>query len=224
MTYIPHTSERSSGSHMALGASDFGTGVADSSTVLHGDLTWSAPSGGAAIIVPERRTGLPFPAGPWGIQAGTNGTITLDKLFAIPFYVGQSQSFDRISVNALGTASSFMRLGVYADDNGQPGALTADYGQVATSSSGAVTITISLTASGLIWIAAVGQGVAPSTTRLGTAVVNPWVPPSNHYSVSFTATAYSQSSVSGSLPSPWGSTFNIEQAANTIPMVWLRTS
>lgn len=187
-------------------------------------MTWETLRINSNRITMPRKTGQPWPAGPWGMQAGSNGTITLDRLYAIPMLLYGTQNFDLISVNGLGTASSFIRLGVYAPGvDGAPGELLADYGQVATSSSGVCSIAIKLSAGGLIWVAAVGQGVAPSTTRLGTAVINPFVAPSNHYSVSFTAICYSQNSVSGALPVTWGSTYNVEATANTVPMVWLRS-
>lgn len=157
-----------------------------------------------------------------GTPSGTSGTTTLNTLHAVPFYVGDTCEFDRISVNALNTASSLMRLGIYADDNGKPGALIVDAGQISTAVSGMVDATISVKLSGLVWVATVPQSVAGSVSRLGAASYGHPLGTADHYSTFFNSAAYSQAGVSGQLPNPWGPVYTDAGTANTIPAVWLR--
>lgn len=168
-----------------------------------------------------RISGKYYTAGP-GVPIGTNGTTALDTLHAVRFEVGNACTFDRISVNGLGTASSFVRLGIYADDNGRPGALIVDAGQVSTAGSGMADATISVTLSGVVWVATVPQGVAGSMTRYGVATCGQHTGTADHYSAFFNSIAYSRASVSGSLPNPFGPTYTDAGATNTIPVVWLR--
>lgn len=185
------------------------------------DLAWAQR---ATPLITGRISSRWMLAGCPGQPTGTSGTITLDRLYAIPLYIGESQAFDRIGVNGLGTASSKMRIGIYSDNNCRPGTLLVDSGQLDTSISGAVDYTISQTISGLVWVAAVTQSVAASTSRLGAAVANPFIGSTDHYSVSFAAIALSQNSISSGMPSSWGSTYNVEATANTVPQVFLRNT
>lgn len=154
--------------------------------------------------------------------SGSNGTITQNRLFALPFNVGASRAFDRIAVNSLGVAATNVRLGIYADSNGKPGALILDAGTVATTSAGLAQITISQTLSGRVWLACVGQGGAASVTRVGLL----WLPdvgsPSSYSNGQ--GLAYYQDSISGTLPDPWGATFTLVNAANTAPLITLRAT
>lgn len=165
--------------------------------------------------------GLFYLAGPDGTPTGSNGTLTLDRLFAIPFNL--TGRWDRIDMNQLGTASSYARLGIFSDGGNRPNELLWDFGQMTMSASGVASIPINFENTERIWIAAVGQGVAPSTSRLGAPPVNRNVPTTDHYSLGFAGGAYYLDSVSGSLPKRWGSTMNTMISANAIPMVWLRS-
>ncbi len=154
---------------------------------------------------------------------GSSGTTTLNTLNAIPFYVGNPCEFDRISVNALNTASSIVRLGIYADDNGKPGALIVDAGQISTALSGMADATINVRLSGLVWVAVVPQSVTGSMSRYGTPNYG-GVPIGmvEHYSSFFNAIAFAQTGISGQLPNPWGPVYTDVGSANTVPAVWLR--
>lgn len=151
---------------------------------------------------------------------GSAGALTLNELYAAPFQVGNLCRFDRIVSPSLAVASSLVRLGIYADDRGRPGALILDAGQVSCASAGNNAITIDVTLKGVVWLAAVGQSVAPSLSRYGYHV-NPLVGCVSPYGTGG-AIGYSQGSISGALPSTWGSTLTERAAANVVPIVYLR--
>ena len=138
---------------------------------------------------------------------GGNATVTQSNLYVTPFYVGNATAFDRIAAYALGTGST-MRLGIYLDDNGLPGALLADYGTVNMNTTGISAITISQTLSGQVWVAACAQG-ANALTVITSGDYNPFVGTTNDpYSFGHVSTGYYQTGVTGALPSTWGSTYS----------------
>lgn len=153
---------------------------------------------------------------------GSNGVLVLNTLYATPFIVGDSQSFDAIGLAGLGIASSKIRVGVYADSGGRPGALIVDGGQLDTSTSGIVSASVALQLSGRVWLAAVTQSTAGNTQRYATTTVqNPLLGAASFYAGG-QAVGYSQGSISGALPDPWGTTFTEVTATNTCPIVYLR--
>jgi hypothetical protein len=156
---------------------------------------------------------------------GTSGALaTLNKLTATPFFVGVSQAFDRIAVaNVTGVVNAIMRVGIYADAAGLPGALIHEAAaQIDLSTgTGIKEVTINQTLSGKVWLAAVPQVALPSALlRLGHIML-PEVGTASPYNA-FAGYAVSQTGVSGALPNPWGATVNWETAANTCPAVSLR--
>ncbi len=156
-------------------------------------------------------------------MSGTsNGTITLDKLFAIPFNAGLLGTFDLLTIGSVGAPSSFIRLGVYSDNNGRPDVLLAGSAQISTAGSGTATFALSpnIVASGYIWIAAVGQGVSPSIQRNNSTVFNPMIGTTSMYAVGG-GQAYSQTGISGAMPASWGSVYTSENF-NTIPLITVR--
>lgn len=78
-----------------------------------------------------------------------------DKIWYIPFLVPVVTTFDRIGVEVTtAQAASNLRLGIYSDSSGVPGARVLDAGTVASATTGAKTITISQALSaGLYWLA-----------------------------------------------------------------------
>lgn len=174
----------------------------------------------AALCVPGRISGLWYNA-PFSAY-GSAGAVTLNKLFTVPFLIGEPQSFDRIGTATLAVASSFLRFGIYSDNAGRPDKLLYDSGQVSAAGAGETYATFSpaMQLSGLVWVAAVGQSVAPLPIRLA-AHASMYCGIANLYSQGW-CTAYSLSSVTGALPTTWGTTYNQEIAANTIPMIYLR--
>jgi hypothetical protein len=157
----------------------------------------------------------------YGNQTGasTSASITQSTLMAFPFVVAKysGQSFNEIGLEVTtAAASSVVRLGLYADLNGKPGTLITEYGTVDTSTTGYKTITISLTLlPGKYWIAAVAQGGAPTigiVTGMNPLIGQPDPSASGHMMT------YTKTSVTGSLPSPFGATSGL----NFAPRVQLK--
>lgn len=168
-----------------------------------------------------RQSGLYYPG--WNAGINSNGTITQNTLYAVPFWVGDSQSFDRIGIIcATAVASSNVRLGIYSDNNLKPDTLLVDAGQVDThTSNGFKEATISQTLSGLVWVVAVSQGAAANLTRTSVGWFSPYIGTSAPFS-NGGGFAYSRTGISGALPSPWGSTITPVGAASTVPVIYLR--
>lgn len=96
-----------------------------------------------------------------------NGFIT-----AVPLLVPKDTAFDRIAadVTTVGNAGAKVRLAIYEDNNGRPGALLLDAGQVdAGTGDGtgvkAITIDVELEKA-VYWLAAIIQGADTSTPVL----------------------------------------------------------
>ncbi len=135
--------------------------------------------------------------------------LTTSRMILAPFEA-RSGTIDvvAVEVSTLG-ASSTVRLGVYADNgNGRPGALVADYGTVATTSTGVKTIDVNTTVipGRTYWFAIASQGGTAATLK--TLYANPvgekfiqmgTATPTSLAQVS----QYYQSSVSGALPNPF---------------------
>lgn len=154
--------------------------------------------------------------------AGSNGTCTINVLYAYPFYIGPvPDAFDALVFDSLGTASSKFRIGLYTDNCGRPDKLMVDSGQIDSSGSGKNVYSYSFTSKGTVWVVGVGQSVTPSVARVG-AYVDERIGTSDPYSVAFGGMCYSQTGISGALPASWGSTYTIVSAANTSPAMWLR--
>lgn len=168
---------------------------------------------------PTGRLSARFSLGMFGV-VGSAGSITLSELYATPFLVGAPCRFDRIAVPTLSVASSLIRLGIYTDNRGKPDKLLLDAGQVSCASATTQTITIDITLRDVVWLAGVGQSVAPSPLRHGYAP-NPYVGCNSPYSTGG-AMGYSQSSITGALPTTWGSTYTERASANVIPFIYLR--
>ena len=90
-----------------------------------------------------------------GLGPSTDSSIS-DKAYAIPFEIGyEEQDITKISIEVTtAQASSSARLAIYDNDGagGLPKNLLVDAGIVDTTSTGAKEKTISLTASGLVWL------------------------------------------------------------------------
>ena len=205
-----------------LGRTTAGSGAVEEISVGSG-LSLSAGSlaaTGAGLAVSGRIAGRYY-YGPFS-QAGSLGAITVAKLYAQPYYIGSSASFDRIAVAVTGVASSFVRLGMYTDNSGKPDTLVFDSGQIDTSTLGIKEYTISQTRSGWVWVAAVAQTNSANFVRLA-ALINPMIGTTSPYA-EWPGMAYSQTGVTGAMPSSWGSTYTNERTANTVPAVSLRAS
>ncbi len=110
-----------------------------------------------------------------GLYYGPEGTRTTVNLtagtgHAIPFWVSNGASFDRIGaeVTVAGAASTVIRLGIYADNGkGTPGALLLDAGTIAGDAVAAAEITISQNIPpGLWWLFGVAIGGTPTVRAI----------------------------------------------------------
>lgn len=129
----------------------------------------------------------------------------LSRLYFRPFRVPVRRAFDRIGVNVVtgGGAGALLRMGIYADGGGIPGALIVDAGTVDSSASGAKAIVISQTLDpGLYWVAVAPQAVTCTLSMHSGPLFDPGVavgtaPPSFENGV-----CHMQASVTGALPNP----------------------
>lgn len=98
---------------------------------------------------------------PWGTIASRN--LVLNRLTLIPVYNPLGRSFDRVGIS-VGTASlagAVARCGVYADANGIPGNLIAEFGTLPADAVANPTLVISqFLPAGIIWYALTVQGDA----------------------------------------------------------------
>lgn len=159
--------------------------------------------------------------------SGTQG-LTQDRLFARPFLVVARRAFDRIGVNitVAAGASGVLRMGIYADGGGVPGALIVDAGTVSATATGTVEITIAQTLDpGLYWLALVEQGSATggTVTAYSAAAIptSAWSQVATTPPTSLGFTHPYKASVSGALPNPFGA---LTSATSTPPMVCLRAT
>lgn len=109
--------------------------------------------------------------------AGTSSTAwAIGDATATPFQVhSRGASFNQagIRVTTVGTAGAVIRLGVYADSSGYPGALISDWGTVDATVTGDKTVTISWAPTGgIYWLVAACQ-VAASSTQANAGNANP---------------------------------------------------
>lgn len=152
-----------------------------------------------------------------GRRYTTNSPLTLNLLVAIPFSLSRQASFDRVAaVASAGVSSSVLRYGLYADDNGRPGALILDTGTGDAAAAGQVSIVINKTLLPADYhLGVVTQGVAAQVRTtdsfphgVGYTVPDQWGVPS-------------LSGVSGALPDPFGTPNGF---SSVIPLVWLRAA
>lgn len=109
-------------------------------------------------------------------QVGSAGSaaLTASQLVAFPFVITRwpGPSFNEAGIQVTAAvAATTVRLGVYADNNGVPGSLIADWGAIDSSTTGYKTAAITWSpAPGRYWIAAVAQGGTPTvSTRSGSS-------------------------------------------------------
>lgn len=103
-----------------------------------------------------------LPKGSGGYHANwtTASTLTTttggaDALQFFPFYPAHNFTADQVAITiATGVASSNVRIGIYSDNNGAPGTLLTDSGDISTATAGDKTATISraFTAGTLYWL------------------------------------------------------------------------
>ena len=178
---------------------------------------WSTMSGAAGAPAPLSGNYF-FPIG-----GGATSTNTLPNgfLYLSAWDLPNTVTLTRlgIDVSAAGDAGSKIRLGIYADTGaGYPGALVLDAGQLLGDSATMQELTISQTLSaGTYWIGAVGQSITTTapTVRMASGYT-PHYPMGVGTSLPGANTAissYSQSGVTGLLPSTFSSTVSANPRA-----------
>lgn len=120
-------------------------------SVNDGHLYWVHRDGGVHLLCSDSgygsgSSGVSYSPGHLTIGAyfttyGDSVPVTLavpaDRQFFVPFYVGYDRTAGAVAVYVnTPTASSNVRLGIYENDNGKPGALLIDGGSVSTSTTG----------------------------------------------------------------------------------------
>lgn len=138
-------------------------------------LASGASPDGTAVAGPLPATATKYVSGQWyGPSGGTVSTATRPNGFmtCIPFRVDRTLAITAMGIEVTGTpgnAGAVLRLGIYADNNGQPGALSLDAGTVTADTAATKTVAASFTfAPGWWWLAACAQNAATTqpTTRM----------------------------------------------------------
>ncbi len=86
--------------------------------------------------------------------AGLLGSLN-NVLYAMPIYIGRDITIQKLAAqNTTGTAGSTVRLGIYANANGIPGALIKDFGTASVAAAGFQTIAgVQAIKAGWYWLA-----------------------------------------------------------------------
>lgn len=164
-----------------------------------------------------------------------------DVLSAVPIWFSHTETWTRVGLNVLtADAGKSVRFGLYANGAGNlPGALIADLGTVSLDATGYIELTISqsLTANTVYWIAAVADtdGAAPTAEidlwyyATGAGVVYStfggilgYQQPLNLSAASIVTVPVVRAFAYAAMPDPWGTPdgdFTPDQLA---PAIWLR--
>lgn len=178
-------------------------------------------SRGIRLLEEGREVGARLRSGLYYATPGSTGSaaITLNRLYAMPIFIGRRVSIDRIGLNitTASTAGGTAQLAIYTDIadgiGGYPGTLiSGTTTTVATDTAGFKEGTISTVLNpGLYWLVAVPQVAAPSATILTG---------SSYQTVGYQASgamlgrvAYVQDTVTGALPSAFTSSVNAQGSA-----------
>lgn len=156
----------------------------------------------------------------YGPDNRLNATIThtVGILYAVPFWVGDTFSADRLACEiTTGAATATVRMGIYnSTDQDMPNLLQLETAAIDASAVGVKEVTIDYTFSpGLYWLSFVNQVAAIGTRTVGT---NSHLPPvsSNAFIANGAAlepNAYFTSNVLGSLPADWAGVASVGSGA-----------
>ena len=152
----------------------------------------------------------------------TTNAVTQSLLYASPLFLAKPCTLDRIGAEVTTLAATTnVRLGIYADSNGRPGALLLDAGTIDATGNGAKEVSISLAVpAGLLWVASVAQGGAP-TMRANNAPVHGFLFPTLGTALGANpVSSVTQAGVVGALPS----TFVVGSNAIREPRVVVRVA
>lgn len=193
--------------------------------------TWQAASGGASN--PVRGASGKWYRRPYFGTAGV-GAPAYSRLYAVPLFL-RAGTLDRIAINvfATGGVTEVTRLGIYNDSNGSPGSLLLDAGTVSNNAAtGVIAATISQAVStGIYWLACATQGATNTatlalepTSTAGNLLGVGWSEidaTSDLYGLGNNASFLYISSVTGALPTPFG-TPSIATTSSSCPFIAVR--
>jgi len=149
-----------------------------------------------------------------------NGT-----LYATPIYIPNTAIVTSIGTEVTtGGSGNSVRLGIYLPDStgGRPGSLLADFG---TYSSAAVSFTAGITGlwkllrPGWYWVSAVTQSGTAATLRFGNNNTYQFMTAAQYSGAFGRVNVWTQSGVTSSLPTTWGSTWTTQVQ---FPIVWMQ--
>ena len=136
--------------------------------ITHNGTDWFEPNGwGHPGYVAGRFYQAP-------LRAGTAGTFvaTANRLYATLTYIGTKHSFDRIGLNCTVTASGNVRMGIYSNSGGQPGALVLDAGAMALATGDNVITINQALPPGFYWLGCVFDQASTLSSCASTTQAN----------------------------------------------------
>ena len=150
-------------------------------------------------------------------------TLTANRIYAHPFYVPKTITLDRIAVNVTTlVASGKCRLGIYSDNNCEPGTLLLDAGEVDTSATGVKSLTINqqLTENNLYWLVFVSNSATHVVRGAPVASILVVLGFDNNLGTAGVKAFYATQTY-GALPSTFPTPTN---QTGTLPLVFVRLS
>lgn len=208
-----------SGSATVLTAGDF---VAGTPYVLLCDGTqfWVVGGGtsGGADVGSGYRAGYYY-AGGFFFGGDTGFAVTANRMYAIPFLVLSTASFDRFVLEP-SSASGNVRVGVYRIVDGVPDTLVSDLGTVAVSASNSITISLTLSA-GLYALVALFSGT-PSMARFAQSAEEVLPNYIGASAPNFSAGGFYVAQAFGALPANFGTP--TDELISGLPSMWLRAA
>lgn len=179
-----------------------------------GSVAWTTPSGAGATWQSPLRAGKTYVS--QMVVAGTNISLANNQASAIPFIPGRSTTISTVGVivNAVGSSGAVGRVGIYTDNNGEPGTLVAEASATfdLVTATGVITktITAAVTAGSTYWLVFVQQSASAGNAGMkGTTSggVNPLLPVDPANFGTGAGVGITSALLSGALPStapsPW---------------------
>lgn len=171
---------------------------------------WDGASSGDPIRVGPHGNAPVIRSGAWhgfpAYGAATSANVPDGRLFALPVWPGRACTVTGIAANVtLALVGGNLRFGLYADADGVPGALVADWGTVATGVTGIRSVTGLSTALRpvLHWAVVARQG---GLLNLGLTARDTWEPLASETvpTLSGSLSGYYRDGVTGALPAAYG--------------------
>lgn len=176
-----------------------------------------APSGDPLTVGPVSNAPV-IRSGAWhgfpAYGAATSATVPDGRLFALPFWPGRSCTVTAVAANVtVALVGGNIRFGLYANADGVPGTLVADWGTVATGLTGIRSVT-GLSAAVrpvLHWLVIARQG---GLLNLGLTARDTWEPLVSETTPTLVAnnSGYYRDGVTGALPASYGAISGAIQA------------